>query len=163
MLRLRHIHRLSLIGFIALCSVLVVDPSIAHACPPPPEGYVPASVFSRTKASDIVMVGAVISTTIDASQTTAVALVERSESIKGDPPETFEIGGFSGHTHLCTSYVRPGETWIFFVDRRGDAYHAHHTIRFDAVARATEPNLAEARIGAGVAATLFVPFVGRTH
>ena len=139
----------------------------AAACTQPVGGHPVYSITERTEAAGVVVEGTVISVEGDPHYD-QIALVRVHQYLKGSGPPTIRIIGF-GTSALCLSSAYPGLHAIFFT-RSPDGslfggrrvltttptppappplYRANYLSAGDAIAPATEENIAEALAASG--------------
>ena len=141
-------------------AIVLLNTQSASACSPAP-GSRPAPIAQHAVLGDIVLVGTVLEVEETAGAYGLTATISVDDSIKGEVNSEIEVDGF-GFGPDCRSVVSP-ESWkLFFIERSGDRLEAHYTFPWDAVSEATEENVAEARRGALLGPSIYIPIAATT-
>jgi hypothetical protein len=122
----------------------------------------PAPVHSHASQADIVIAGRVW-LVWSASSGGRTALIRVTNAIKGDPGSWIRVSGFGSGGGDCRNYADVFNQELFFVAQEAGRANLHYTYPYDAVEEATDANLALARLGASLTASIFLPITAASR
>lgn len=130
-----------------ILATLLVRPTPAWACTPPPGGLPTYTATDRTLAAPIVVEGTVIA--VSGEFYDQMAVVVASRYLKGIGPQYLAVGGY-GPSSVCRSEIAQNFTGLFYLS--GDevtGYRAFYLSQFDALAPNDEATVAEVIAASG--------------
>jgi hypothetical protein len=116
-------------------------PAAALACTQPPGGTPHYTIAQHVRAADVVLKGMITQVMMDNYNYTATVQVQ--EYFKANGPASVTITNF-GTGADCRSFVKQGDTWIFFADGDPDAeLKASYLSEGDAIASPSADTIAQ--------------------